>query len=81
MHGLLANAIPAGDLGNRRSGYDFHDCVIALLYDAQLHEHGPATFRRELRHDGHAQAGGVQHQVKLLCQRSAGVGHRCLADA
>ena len=29
---------------------------------------------RELGHDGHAQAGGVKHQMKLRCQPSAGVG-------
>jgi hypothetical protein len=47
--------------------------IIALVaHDAQLHEHGPATFRRELRHDGHARAGGVKYQVKLRWARSTG---------
>ncbi len=73
MHGLPGDAIPAGDLGDRCSRDDFHDCVIALLHDAQLHEHGLATLRRELGHGGHAQAGGVKHQVKLLWARSTGV--------
>ena len=41
------NAITAGDFGHRRTGTDFHDTVIALLHDAQLHEHGPASRRRE----------------------------------
>ena len=35
-------------------------------------------WRRELGHGGHAQAGGVKHQVKLLCQRSGGVGQGCI---
>jgi hypothetical protein len=48
--------------------------VIALLHDAQLHEHGPATLRREQHHDGHARAGGVKLQMKPLCQPSVGVG-------
>jgi hypothetical protein len=40
---LDASATP-GHSSDRRSRDDFHDCVIALLHDAQLHEHGPATF-------------------------------------
>lgn len=43
----------------------------------QLHEHSPATFRRELGHDGHARASGVRRRVKPLFQRSVGVGHGC----
>ena len=38
--------------GDRRSRVDFHDRVIALLHDAPLHEHGPATLRRQQHHDG-----------------------------
>ena len=47
MHRLAGHPVPAGHLGNRRPREDFHNCVIALLHDAQLHEHGPATLRRE----------------------------------
>jgi hypothetical protein len=28
VHGLAGNAVAAGHLGDRRSGDDFHDCVI-----------------------------------------------------
>jgi hypothetical protein len=31
MHGLPRDPIPAGDLGDRRTGNDFHHCVIAPL--------------------------------------------------
>ena len=44
--GLPGDAIANCHFGDRRTGDDFHDCVIALLHDAQLHEHGPATLRR-----------------------------------
>jgi hypothetical protein len=40
------------------TGKDFHDCVIALLHDAQLHKHGPAAFCLEQRHDQRAGPGG-----------------------
>ena len=46
--------------------------MTALLHEAQLHEHGSATLRRELGHEGHAQAGGVKPQVRRVCQRSVG---------
>ena len=60
MHRLAGHPIPAGHLGNRRTRYDFHDRVIALLHDAQLHEHGPATLRREQHHDGACPGGRCQ---------------------
>jgi hypothetical protein len=34
--------------------------VIALLHDAQLHEHGPATLRGDQRHDGPCPGGRCQ---------------------
>jgi hypothetical protein len=37
---------------------------MALLHDAQLHEHGPATPAAINITTGHAQASGVKHQVK-----------------
>jgi hypothetical protein len=45
---------------------DLHHRVIALLHDAQLPEHGPATLPREQHRNGHAGAGGVKHQMKPL---------------
>ena len=63
VHRLTGHPIAAGHLGDRRTGYDLHDGVIALLHDAQLHEHGPATPYRERRHgeacpSGRCQASG-----------------------
>ena len=60
VHGLAGDTVAPGDLGDRRSREDFHDRVIALLHDAQLHEHGPATLRRELGHDGACPGGRRQ---------------------
>ena len=41
VHGLTGDAIPASRLGHRRAGDDFHDRVVPLLHDAQLHEDDP----------------------------------------
>src|SRR5258708_37226244 len=60
MHRLPGDAVALGHFSNRRSGYDFHDRVIALLHDAQLHKHGPATLRREHDHDGACPSGRCQ---------------------
>src|SRR6516225_4679487 len=60
VHSLTGHPIPAGHLSDRRPGYDLHDGVIALLHDAQLHEHGPATSCRELRHGGACPGGRCQ---------------------
>jgi hypothetical protein len=43
-----------------RPGHHFHDGVIALLHDTQLHEHGPATPCRELHHDKACPGGRCQ---------------------
>ena len=60
MHSLTGHPIPAGHLGDRRTRYDLHDGVIALLHDAQLHEHGPTTPCRELPHGGTCPGGRCQ---------------------
>jgi hypothetical protein len=42
VHGLAGHAVAGGDLNHRCSGgQDLHDGVIALLHEAQLHEHQP----------------------------------------
>jgi len=69
MHSLAADSVAENDLGHRRSGYYFHDCVIALLHDAQLHEHGPATLRRELGHDGACPDGRCQASGEAVVSR------------
>jgi len=46
--------------GHRRPGDDLHDGVIALLHDAQLHEHGPATPCRDQHHGGACPGGRCQ---------------------
>ena len=60
MHGLAGHPVPAGDLAHRRTGDDFHDGVIALLHNAQLHEHGPATPYRDQPHGGACPGGRCQ---------------------
>ena len=57
MHRLAGHPIPASHLAHRCTGYDLHDGVIALLHDAQLHEHGPATSCRDQRHGGACSGG------------------------
>src|ERR1700730_11321625 len=42
MHRLPRYPVTVGNIANRCSGDDLHHCVIALLHDAQLHEHGCA---------------------------------------
>jgi hypothetical protein len=78
MHSLTGHPIPAGHLSDRRTGYDLHDGVIALLHDAQLHEHGPTTPCRELRHggtcpDGRCQASGEANVSTISRSRTAAI--------
>jgi hypothetical protein len=42
VHAFARHPIALGDLNNgNATGEDFHDGVITLLHDAQLHEHRP----------------------------------------
>jgi hypothetical protein len=76
--------VTAGHLGDRRTGDGFHDCVIAQLHDAQLHEHGPPTLRRELRHDGACPSGRCQASgeaaVSTISRSRAQQLYSCLPD-
>ena len=60
MHRLAGHPVAAGHFSDRRPGHHFHDGVIALLHDTQLHEHGPATPCRELHHDKACPSGRCQ---------------------
>jgi hypothetical protein len=42
MHDLAGDPVALGDPGNREPvGKNLHYCLVALLHDAQLHEHCP----------------------------------------
>jgi hypothetical protein len=75
VHRLARHPVTAGDLSDRGAGHDFHDRVIALLHDPQLHKHGPAAFppRTTSRSEGRPGRGGVKHQVKPRWTSSSGV--------
>jgi len=70
-------SLPSG-----RSRYELHDCVIALLHDAQPTSIARPSSARDQRHDGGMpRAGGVKHQMKPMCQRSVGVGQGAALEA
>jgi hypothetical protein len=44
VHDLAGDSVAFGDLGHREPvGKNLHDCLVALLHDAQLHEHVPTS--------------------------------------
>ena len=65
MHALAGHPITLGHLGDRDLGLEnLHDCLVALLHDAQLHQHRSATPSVN-QSDG-------QSPVRQKCQASSG---------